>query len=149
MAPRRPARVSSGQRRDTGEVVTHGIRPQGVRRSWGPDEAGQERRHSASVCARAGARRRGRALVRLRPGAGGLLFSLALGSAVLLGSSPPRGSSRESSTCLPSPAAGAGAAGRPLGRGPRRPGLPTSSGSRSGSGWRGAARRLPRAPPGP
>lgn len=33
VAPRRAARVSSGQRGDTGEVVTHGIRPQGVRRS--------------------------------------------------------------------------------------------------------------------
>lgn len=151
VAPRRPARVSSGQRGDTGEVVTHGIRPQGVRRSRGAGEAGQERRYCVRMCARAGARRRGRALPGLRPGAGGPpLSSLSRGRAVLGGSCPPRGSSREPATCLPFPAAGAGAAGEPLGRGRRRrPGLPRSSGWRSGSRCWWAARRLRRAPPGP
>lgn len=150
VAPRRPARVSSGQRGDTGEVVTHGIRPQGVRRSRGPGEAGQERRHRASVRARAGANRRGRALARLRPGAGGLLLSSpSPGSAVLRGSCPPRGLWCEPPTCPPSPAAGAGAAGGPLGPGRRPPGLPPSSGCFSGSGWWWAAWWLPRAPPGP
>ena len=59
VAPRRPARVSSGQRGDTGEVVTHGIRPQGVRRSRGAGEAEQQRRYGVPVCARAGARAAG------------------------------------------------------------------------------------------
>lgn len=101
-------------------------------------------------CARAGARRRGRALLGLRPGAGGPpLSSLSRGSGVLGGSCPPRGSSREPATCLPFPAARMGTAGGPLGRRRRRPGLPSSSGWRSRSGWWWAARRLRRAPPGP
>lgn len=70
MAPRRAALVSSLQRGDTGEVVTHGIGPPGVLQR-GPGEAGQERRKGVQVCARASARRRGRALAGLRPGAGG------------------------------------------------------------------------------
>lgn len=150
VAPWRSARVSSGQRGDTGEVVAHGIRPQGVQRSQGPGEAGQERRYSASVCARTGARRRGRALVRLRPGAGGLLFSsLSSGSAVFGGSCPPRGSSSEPATCLPLPATGVGATWGPLGWGQRLPELPAFSSWRLGSGWWWAAQWLPRALLGP
>ena len=59
MAPRSPARVSSGQRGDTGEVVTHGIRPQGVRQALGAGEAGQEQRYGVQVCVRARARAAG------------------------------------------------------------------------------------------
>lgn len=150
VAPRRPARVSSGQRGDTGEVVPHGIWPQGLRHSRGSGDAGQEPRYSVQVCARVGARRRGRALVGLRPGAGGrLLSSLSLGSAVFGGACPPRGSLREPSTCLPFPEASAGAKTGPLGGDPRRPGPPPSSGWRWGSGWWWAARWLRRALPGP
>lgn len=53
VAPRRPVLVSSGQRGDTREVVTHGIRPQGIRHSQRAAEAGQERRYRAQVCVRA------------------------------------------------------------------------------------------------
>lgn len=121
MGPRRPARVSSGQRGNTGEVVTHGIRPQwgsvlaGGRRGW----AGAEVR-CASVCARGRARRRGRALVGLRRGAGGpLRSSLCLGSAVLGGSCPPRGFLARAGY-LPAIFRG----GRAPGPGPAAPGAP-------------------------
>lgn len=105
--------------------------PSGVRHSQGAGEAGLERRYGVQVCARAGARAAG----------GGPWWGCGGGRAGR--SSPlcvwaPRssagparrgGSSREPATCLPFFAAGA-----PLGRGRRRPGLPSSSRWRSGSG---------------
>lgn len=89
VVPQRAARVSSLQRGDIGEVVTHGIGPPGVLRR-GPGEAGQERRKGVQVCARSSARRRGTALAGLRPGAGGLLTPALPGLGGLRSAGPAR-----------------------------------------------------------
>lgn len=89
VAPRRAIRVSSLQRGDTGEVVTHGIGTPGVLQR-GAGKVGQEPRKGVQVCARASARLRGRALAGLRPGAGGSLSPALPGLGGLLSAGPAR-----------------------------------------------------------
>lgn len=130
VAPRRAALVSSLQRGDTGEVVTHGIGPPGVLQR-GPGEAGQERRKGVQVCARASARRRGRALAELRPGAGGSLSPALPG----LGDLRSAGPARRGNPCATRlPGSHAPRPGRPgpwaPARGSRRCALPGSGGAR-------------------
>lgn len=135
MAWRRPARVSSGQRGNTGEVVTHasGL---SVRHSQGQARLGRSG-GTVCKCARAARAPPGRALVGLRRGRAGPLLSVSglRGPRRVL---PAAGVPRASRL----PACHFSRRARP-GPGRRRPGLPSSSRWRSGSGcW---ARTLPRA----
>lgn len=143
VAPRRAARVSSLQRGDTGEVVTHGIGPPGVLQR-GPGDVGQEQRKGVQVCARAGARRRGRALAGLRPGAGGSL-SLALPGLGGLRSAGPAHRGDPRATWLPG--SHAPRPGRPgpwaPGRGARRCALPGAGARVPAAGGRRSGGALP------